>query len=226
MKMISAGSPPVLGIGALLFRPQGMKVAPAQGNDDMIVETGEFFTDAFWTAKVGGGSKKLTSSQQRQLTSQQIAEFRRRYGALGRKSKNSELLLCTNGSGEIMGCLGVEVDTVKKSGGSGPRTTGPLMSNVAVGRKFRRRGIAEALVKQAELLVRKQWGYTEMFLYVEKQNVPAIRLYKKMGYRTIWEDDLAQTLVPLDSGIIASKPTIIVCMKKDLMRPSLFGPFK
>jgi len=32
MKMISAGSPPVLGIGALLFRPQGMKVAPAQGN--------------------------------------------------------------------------------------------------------------------------------------------------------------------------------------------------
>jgi hypothetical protein len=44
-----ASSPPMLGIGAVFFRPQGLKVDPAStGTDDSLVEAGKFFTEAFW----------------------------------------------------------------------------------------------------------------------------------------------------------------------------------
>jgi GNAT superfamily N-acetyltransferase len=168
----------------------------------------------------------LSKSQEKQLTNQQISEFRRRYGAFRVKKEYSELLLCSNGKGDLMGCLGVEVDTVKTSDGREKQFNCPLMSNVAVGRNFRRRGVAEELVKQAEVMVRKQWGYPDIYLYVEKQNVPAVRLYKKMGYKIQWEDTNAQTLVPVESGSIVNKPTTLVCMKKNLIRRGFFiNPF-
>ena len=73
--------------------------------------------------------------------------------------------------GALMGCAGVEVDVISKSegrgngrgggGGGGQRGPGmsklkaPLMSNLAVGRDYRRRGVAEDLVREAEDLARK-----------------------------------------------------------------------
>eukprot|EP00957_Ditylum_brightwellii_P116958 8921358-Ditylum_brightwellii.AAC.1 len=88
------------------------------------------------------------------------------------------------------------------------------MSNLAVNRNFRRRGVAEDLVKAAEELARREWGYNECYLYVEKQNVPAVKLYRKLGYRPIWEDDSAKTLLPTESGKVKNVSTTIVCMKK------------
>ena len=190
-----------------------------------MVEAGKFFTDAFWTGKVGGGTKVLAPYQSKQLTNQQISEFRRRYGARLSPDKQSELFLCRNGNNALIGCLGIEVDTIQRSDGAN-RVRAPLMSNVAVGRKFRRRGVGEELVKKAEEVARKQWGYDECYLYVEKRNTPAVRLYKKLGYRTVWEDDDCKTLVPTESGRVVSQSTVILCLKKKLgggLFPSFFG---
>jgi len=144
---------------------------------------------------------------------------------MGPMDRRAELILCTNGAGELMGCAGVEVDTISKSDGRGERFKAPLMSNLAVGRKFRRRGLAEDLVKAAEVIARKEWGFDECYLYVEKRNKAAVKLYKKMGYRTVWEDDKAKTLVPLQSGKLSTAPTVILCMKKKLSGLGRWLPF-
>jgi GNAT superfamily N-acetyltransferase len=123
-----------------------------------------------------------------------------------------------------MGVAGIEVDRIpeKNLRSTSTLATAPLMSNVAVGRKFRRRGIAEALVEKTEQLISKEWGYDECYLYVEKRNRPAIRLYQKLGYRTVWEDPSATTLLPTSVGNMKNAPTTIVCMRKRLGR-GIFG---
>jgi GNAT superfamily N-acetyltransferase len=113
---------------------------------------------------------------------------------------------------EIMGCAGIEVDVI----GGGVDVRAPLMSNLAVGRNFRRKGIAEDLVVAAEDLARKQWGFDSCYLYVEKKNTAAIKLYRKLGYKKSWEDPNATTLLPAESGGIQNSRTTLVCMKKRL----------
>jgi ribosomal protein S18 acetylase RimI-like enzyme len=137
--------------------------------------------------------------------------------------KQAELVLCVDGKGECVGCAGVEVEKVKKMDGYDGAVTAPLMSNLAISRSYRRKGLAEDLVKSAENIARREWGYDECYLYVEKRNVPAIKLYKKLGYKTIWEDDTA-TLLPTKDGRVANGKTTIVCMKKKL-GGGLFGMF-
>lgn len=114
------------------------------------------------------------------------------------------------------------VDRIKKMDGMDGTLTAPLMSNLAVSRAYRRRGLAEDLVREAESIARKAWGYDDVYLYVEKRNQPAVRLYKKMGYRTLWEDDTATTLLPTEDGRVTNGKTTIVCMKKGLGK-GLFG---
>ena len=72
------------------------------------------------------------------------------------------------------------------------------------------------LVKEAERLARYEWGFSDAFLYVEERNVPAVKLYRKLGYRQIWVDNDATTLLPKSNGKLANAPTKIVCMKKRL----------
>lgn len=213
---LSVSAPP-MGIGALFFKPKGMSIKPSLGEEDDLVEAGKFFTDAFWAGKVGGGAKTLTQSQSSSLERQQVLEFRRRYGKkMSNRDRRAELLLCRNGGGEFMGCAGLEIDNISKADGLSNRFSAPLMSNLAVGKKFRRRGIAEDLVKAAEDMARKQWGYNECYLYVEKRNTAAVKLYRKLGYRPVWEDNKAKTLVPTEKGQVRNEPTVIVCMKKKL----------
>ncbi|KAL7518196.1 hypothetical protein ACHAWX_003046 [Stephanocyclus meneghinianus] len=223
----TAAFAPPLGIGAVLFRPK-VKVVKSNGEEDRLVDAGRFFVDAFWTGKVGG-TEKLTTNQAATLERQQIAEFKKRYktrslpsGKLpgqyaGRLSDSrAELVLCLNANDECIGCAGVEVDKIKKMDGYDGAFVGPVMSNLAVSRKYRRMGLAEELVKATENIARKEWGYDTCYLYVEKRNTPAIKLYKKLGYSTLWEDPSATTLLPTDDGRVANGKTTIVCMKKNV----------
>jgi GNAT superfamily N-acetyltransferase len=110
-----------------------------------------------------------------------------------------------------------KVEKIKKMDGYDGTIFAPLMSNLAISKQYRRRGLAEELVKATELIARKEWGYNECYLYVEKRNVPAIKLYTKLGYKPIWEDDNATTLVPsVDGRGVVNGKTTIVCMKKKL----------
>lgn len=203
-----------LGIGAL-FQPQGLFTKSAYGDANLLLQASDFFVDSFWVSKVGGGADVLTSKQRSSLSKTQFNEFRGRYAGVSRGQ--SELIVCQLPSGEVVGCAGIEVTPIPEGslkGKTGPQY--PLMSNLAVSRQYRRKGIAEKLVKEAERVARKEWGYNLVFLYVEERNVPAVRLYQKLGYRKTWIDKDATTLLPKSNGRLSTEPTKIVCMKKRL----------
>ena len=44
------------GIGAVLFQPKGLVTKSAKGNVPTLLEASDFFIDAFWVGKVGGGA--------------------------------------------------------------------------------------------------------------------------------------------------------------------------
>ena len=45
---VSSFSPAPLGLGALFFKPAGIKTRPCLGQEVDIVKAADFFTDAFW----------------------------------------------------------------------------------------------------------------------------------------------------------------------------------
>lgn len=203
------------GLGAVLSQPKGLITESARGDVPALLEASEFFVDAFWVSKVGGGAAELSDKQRRTLSASQFYEFRSRYTGAGRGQ--SELVTCRLPSGELTGCAGIEVSPIPEKSLKGLNTKrGPLMSNLAVGRDFRRKGIAEKLVKEAERMARYEWGFDDCYLYVEERNKPAVRLYQKLGYKKLWVDKEASTLLPSSNGKLTNSATNIVCMKKRL----------
>ena len=215
-------TPPVLGIGALfpVTNIQIKAVSEASSKRTCIQETADFFVDAFWTAKVGGGTSQLSRTQQQSLQQSQAAEFTKRYGGKGRVA---ELFVCKQ-KDKVIACAGVEVDRIPDGSLKGPIVTrAPLMSNLAVSRQYRKRGLAVQLVKQVEQHVQQEWGYDECYLYVEQRNRAAIKLYQKLGYKQLWTDSNAKTLLPTSDGRLDSTTTTLVCMRKDLKKsPNFF----
>jgi ribosomal protein S18 acetylase RimI-like enzyme len=209
------------GIGATFFQPKGLITQPSGGEPQALLDASDMFVDAFWIGKVGGGAATLDDKQKRSLSSTQFAEFRARYAGVRRGQ--SELVLCKLPNGEIVGCAGIEVSPIPEDNLKGQTMDrAPLMSNVAVSKKYRRKGIAETLVKEVERLSRYEWGYNDVYLYVEERNTSALKLYQKLGYRKVWVDKDAKTLLPASNGKLKSADTKIVCMKKR-MDLGLFG---
>lgn len=211
-----AFTPPTLGLAAIFSPVRGKTLEQISQSSNRrldLNDASDFFVDAFWTAKVGGGSRRLSDRQTADLKQSQFAEFNRRYGG----SRSSEFFVMRNQQEEIIACAGVEIDRIRDGDMRGPvLTTAPLMSNVAVSRSYRRRGLAEDLVKAIEHHCRDVWGYEECYLYVEERNRGAVKLYQKLGYRSIWRDLSAATLLPTDRGNLESVPTRLLCMRKDL----------
>lgn len=117
----------------------------------------------------------------------------------------------------MTGCAGIEVSGIPTKSLQSPiATTAPLMSNLAVGRNFRRKGIAEKLVAEVERMVQYEWGFNDCYLYVEERNKPAVKLYQKLGYKKLWVDRDATTLLPSTNGKLQNSSTNIVCMRKRL----------
>jgi GNAT superfamily N-acetyltransferase len=71
--------------------------------------------------------------------------------------------------GQIVGCVGVIGQAL------------PLINSVAVHPNFRRLGIAEALMREAETFIRSH-GHDTVVLDVLEHNTPARALYQKLGY--------------------------------------------
>lgn len=83
------------------------------------------------------------------------------------------VFLVAERSGEVLGYVGLMY--VLDEG---------YISNVAVSPACRRRGIGEALI--AALTQRAEWlGLAFLTLEARASNVPAIRLYEKMGFRQV-----------------------------------------
>jgi len=57
--------------------------------------------------------------------------------------------------------------------------------SIAVLEEYRRRGIATAMLKEALRNSMTEYGATEGFLEVRVTNIPAINLYRKLGFRIV-----------------------------------------
>ncbi len=74
----------------------------------------------------------------------------------------------------------------------------PLLSNLAVDPKYRRRGIARRLMEVAERTAGEEMGFAELLLKVEHRNLPALELYRQLGYRETPEAKIVEDrFVPL-----------------------------
>lgn len=212
---LEAFTPPTFGLGGIFFQPKGLITKSARGEMRKLQDASNFFVDAFWVGKVGGGATNLSERQRRSLSTTQFIEFRDRYSES--KRGKSELVVCELPNGEVVGCAGIEVSPIPDGDLKAPsKFRAPLMSNLAVSRNYRRKGIGELLVKEAERIARYEWGSDDCYLYVERRNTAAVKLYKKLGYRMIWIDSDANTLLPTETGRLDNAPTEILCMKKRL----------
>lgn len=116
---------------------------------------------------------------------------RRQQNAVGR----SAVLLATAGDGSLVGAVGLQVLALTRDGRgerlmselSAPErrqlTLRPLLSNLAVEPRWRRRGVATELLRESELLARR-WGFDELLLLVLQGNAAARTLYETNGYET------------------------------------------
>lgn len=70
-----------------------------------------------------------------------------------------------------------------------------VLSNLAVSTKARRRGVAQTLCRDIELLAKEDWGYNAIHLLVESENSAARALYeKKLGFQPIRTNENATAL--------------------------------
>lgn len=61
-----------------------------------------------------------------------------------------------------------------------------VLSNLAVSRKARRRGVGRLICEEMEALAQEDWGYDAVHLLVEKDNSVARQLYEgKLGYKEL-----------------------------------------
>jgi len=145
-----------------------------------------------------------------------------------RNPEDSALLLAESGE-EVVGACGVEVMSLTPSGldqfryeagdPQGTLADRPFLSNLAVRRDFRRKGIAKRLCRAAEKTARG-WGYSEVLLKVEADNGKARNLYRSLGYRVVAVDMEAEK-PQAGAGGLSFVSTTQVAMRKDLRLPPL-----
>ena len=82
----------------------------------------------------------------------------------------------------------------------------PLLSNLAVAPEYRRRGVARRLMEVAERTAEETMGFEELLLKVEHKNMPALELYRALGYRETAQAKIVEDrFVPL--AHLANKST-------------------
>ncbi len=96
-----------------------------------------------------------------------------------------------------------------------------VLSNLAVTRSHRRRGLARALCSEVEA-VAAQWRSAGelLLLQVEEANMPARELYERLGFEEQWADeDATATRIAIDDDgtpSLMTVPTTLICMGKPI----------
>lgn len=93
------------------------------------------------------------------------------------------------------------------------------LSNLAVAPTVRRRGVAQQLCEACEQVARDTWGYSELHLLVEHDNVAARHLYEhKLGYTVKYtlpqETALRVNIDEPDGGFVETQVDTLVLVKR------------
>ncbi len=96
------------------------------------------------------------------------------------------------GRSQVIGTVEVGIRTTNQ------HRVGPhryvYISNLAVSRDFRRRGVAQQLLTNCEQLT-SSWGFTELHLHVMGNNERGRNLYQKLGYHLV-SSELVWSIIP------------------------------
>jgi ribosomal protein S18 acetylase RimI-like enzyme len=98
------------------------------------------------------------------------------YPRLG--DRRAIFVACHAINGRVLGLAEID-DTPSKKNNDTPR---PYMFNVAVDPKWRRKGIARALVLACESFARTAWEKPQVYLKVRDTSKEAIAMYESLGY--------------------------------------------
>ena len=90
----------------------------------------------------------------------------------------------------------------------------PVISNLIVSKKMRRKGIAKLLTARAEKIA-KSFGYKEIYLFVNVENISAIRLYKSRRYKSI-DDKKEATRIVFEKNRFNNVKCVNIMMKKNI----------
>ena len=90
---------------------------------------------------------------------------------------HSMVVACRQSDGKVLGFAELDGRPTEDPEAA-PR---PYMCNLAVDKKWKRQGIAKALVKQCEEKA-IEWGKGEMYLKVRERNQAATSMYQSIGY--------------------------------------------
>lgn len=208
---------------------QKIVVEPVKQTDvNQIRAVSTFFVDAFW--KDYKAQALLTNDQKRRLGNEQFDDMRTRYG-VGSPVPSSLIVARDEESGEILGCVGIEMALISKQNKIMPKTREnlsqnydmrPLLANLAVSPAARKRGLARKLCVASEYMVKNSWGVSELLLLVEEDNQPAVKLYKRLGFKELWKDPEAKAsmAVPYQNSVALKTVRVTnVGMRKDLNKP-------
>lgn len=66
-----------------------------------------------------------------------------------------------------------------------PKQLQPYLSNLCVSESVRGRQIGTALVRCVETMATEGWGYEKLYLHVDLENTPALKLYEKEGFQDV-----------------------------------------
>ncbi len=103
------------------------------------------------------------------------------------------IALCVDGAQScISGTVEVGVRTAERYRQHHHRYV--YLSNLAVSKDFRRRGVAQKLIESCEQQT-LNWGYTEIHLHVMGNNERGRNLYQKLGYEVI-SSELVWSIIP------------------------------
>ena len=190
----------------------------ARGQD--YTSAAECFVDAFFL-KRNGGSDRITKGELAYLNGAQRKDLVKRYN---QKNKGTMFVVKDDETNKVVGCVGVEV---QKFVGNVPLRRAendlgdveildrPVIANLAVASSARRKGLAKSLMREIEEEVKK-WGYDETILVVESANKKAVLLYKKSGYKPIFNDKAAPNLAIDENGKVVEAKVKAVTMRKSL----------
>ena len=97
---------------------------------------------------------------------------------------------------------------------NGKNENHPVISNLIVSSEMRRKGIAKSLTMRAEKIA-KSFAYKNIYLFVNIENAPAIRLYKSRRYKSVG-DTKNTTRIILQNNRFRNVKCVNIMMKKKI----------
>lgn len=95
---------------------------------------------------------------------------------------------------------------------NGEKENHPVISNLIVSNEMRRKGIAKSLTIRAEKIA-KSFVYKNIYLFVNIENISAIKLYKSRGYKYIG-DEKEGTRIVFQNNRFRNIECVNIMMKK------------